>query len=184
MMCGDLSPVEISAFYIQSCGTVSNSSFEDTLVLAYHALKKHSDATGVELQAFQQLLHLLCEDIPCAPNAKLVQYLAPADASPSVSYAKFKHAIDVCLLYGEVISEGEDLFQSIDAANAGEIKTSVLISALEIAGASKTTTTIVQLVGHVRAVLERVTSNDANASISLGMFLATVAQVVLPIAFC
>ncbi|RHY43060.1 hypothetical protein DYB30_012348, partial [Aphanomyces astaci] len=180
MMCGDLGPIEVSAFYIQSCGTISNSSFEDTLVLAYHALKKPSttmtDATpvGVDVHAFQQLLHLLCQDIPCAPQAKLVTYLAPSTIS-SVSYARFRHAIDVCLLYGEVVSEGEDLFQSVDGANAGEVKCSVLVSAMEIASAHKTLNA--QLVARLRTTLERETLHDGNATISLDRFLTSLSHV-------
>ncbi|KAF0774775.1 hypothetical protein AaE_001524, partial [Aphanomyces astaci] len=177
MMCGDLGPIEVSAFYIQSCGAISNSSFEDTLVLAYHALKKPSttmtDATpvGVDVHAFQQLLHLLCQDIPCAPQAKLVTYLAPSTIS-SVSYARFRHAIDVCLLYGEV---------SVDGANAGEVKCSVLVSAMEIASAHKTLNA--QLVARLRTTLERETLHDGNATISLDRFLTSLSHVVLPSAY-
>ncbi|CAK5042503.1 unnamed protein product [Aphanomyces euteiches] len=178
MMCGDLGPVEVSAYYIQSCGSVTNTSFEDNMVLAYHALKKGNDPVDVSM--FQQLLHVLCEDVPSAPNAKLVNHLAPTNVP--VSYAKFKHAVEVCLLYGDVISEGEDLFQSIDTANAGEVKSSVLVSALELAG-TKASTPNVELVLQLRDALEQVKCDDGNSSISLAQFLETVAFAAFPLAF-
>ena len=98
MICGDLGPVEKCCHCIQACAR-ENEAFDDNIVLAYQALQvMKKNEPVVDVNMFTSVLQALCHDIPARDARKLVVHCT-ANIETSVVFPKFKHSVEMCLLY-------------------------------------------------------------------------------------
>ncbi|EQC25379.1 hypothetical protein SDRG_16741 [Saprolegnia diclina VS20] len=176
MLSGDYSAVETSAHYVSASTGLSNPAFDDNMVQAYQALLG-KDQEHVSISGFQRVLELVNQELPPAHAPRLNTHLINMSAlpkTPGVTYSKFKEAMELCLYYDALLAQAEDLFLSIDTGSTGEVKCSALLSAIEVAQATRKTSVVILL--KVRDSFDG--AKDASAAVTLPAFLDLVRDIV------
>ncbi|OQR87109.1 hypothetical protein ACHHYP_09526 [Achlya hypogyna] len=171
MLSGECSAVETSAHYVMACTRPANPAFDDNLVLAYQALLG-KEQEHVSLVAFQRVLEIVNHELPPNHAVRLVAHLVNVVSAAGVTYPRFKEAMELCIYYDALLAQAEDLFLAIDTGNTGQIKSSALQSAIELAQAKKESANVAILL-KVRDGLEA-----TKATITLSSFLDLVLDVV------